>query len=400
MKIVKNKIDLFSNNDKKNESSLKIKSPSKPISYDAIKEKSDRTLTPLNLYEYGMGIKEIEASFIQYGEKQVFVTKPIEIPGNVMEVQLDSNESHPVFDNVSGKTSDRQTSIEYSLSFQDKPGLLDWIPILPKNQTLIKSERLLIKNQIGILRFPSNMPTLKVYENGLLLEKDEYVIVSNLEIKINDYQSSSSYTVDYVPDTFISDPWTFKTDEHATQLVTITERFPKGTAFNKTITLSHDPYVDLNKIVKEDNYNPNTSEYKPIKVKIEEASIQGRNNVVLKTIEPYKEDLLNTSYTYNKTLYKNKSWSQLRDYDLDPNDYYGGFDYYHHKNKLTFTEHFNASQIRENLKYSHGKGEIVVTYQTIITSFRLKAILRRNALEETTATPFLNNFNLHFKTMN
>ena len=151
--------------------------------------------------------------------------------------------------------------------------------------------------------------------------------------------------------------------------------------------------------MEEPAYNPNTSAYKPIQVRLVDADIQGRNRKTLKLVDAYREELLATAYTYNKTLYRDKSWSELRAYDLNENSYYGGFDYYHWQNKLTFTEQFNVARLKENLAYTHGNATIEVTYQTLVTQFRLKVIVRRNSAQEQTATPKVADYRLRFKTM-
>lgn len=372
--------------------------PGKPGDVASNNEAKDIVFTPTTLYEYSLGIKDIQAKHIQYGERQAFVSRPFSVPGNVMEVELEAAEEHPFFDEINGKANNRQTSVEYSISYKTKPSMSDWVPILPKDQQHVQAERLFFAGNQAQLRFPAQMETIQVYENGLRLSPSQYILLSNESLSVVQYAPGSIYTVDYTPDEYQNNPWVFQANNYKDDIETITESFPAGTAFNKTIELTYHPYIDMQQVLNDAQYNPNTSSYKPIQVRIKDASLQGKNRTILKQVEPYHPALETEAYTYNKTLYKDKSWTPLRPYTIDSNDYYGGFDYYHWKNKLTFTEHFNALQRAENLPYTHGTGTIEVTYQTLVTNFRLKIVLRRNSASELTATPKVNQYRLRFKT--
>ena len=54
---------------------------------------------------------------------------------------------------------------------------------------------------------------------------------------------------------------------------------------------------------------------------------------------------------------------------------------------------------KENNKLTHGVSDIEVEYDYLVSSFRLKAILRKNTSEEITASPDLLNYKIKFKTM-
>ena len=109
---------------------VQITTPSNPQL--TVGQRTDEVLNPSALYEYSLGIKDIQARYISYGERQAYVSKVLDIPGNVMEIELDANEDHPVFDEVNGQASARQTSVEYYISYKAKPNLEDWIPLLQK----------------------------------------------------------------------------------------------------------------------------------------------------------------------------------------------------------------------------------------------------------------------------
>lgn len=360
----------------------------------------DTVEVPENLYVYSLGIKDILVKSVQYDEKEAFVTKPLKVTGNVMEIELESKEEHPIFDELDGSGLTQQTSLEYYISYKETPHINDWIPILPKEQKEVIGERLL-PNQIGQcqLRFKSIISSIKCYANGLLMEEGSFVVTAEDSIKINNYNPASIYTISYKPNSYRENPWVFKLSDYKKDVERITETFKQGTAYNKTIELNHSPFIDLTKIREEENYNPNTSDYKPIEVKLINADIQGPNNTLVKEIQPFSPMVDNLPFTYNKTLYQDKSWSDMKNYNLRPEDRYLGFDYYQWQNKLVFTEHFNVPSIPENRHHTHGNAHIEVSYDVLMTNFRLKVILRRNTSEARTATPKLQEFKLLFKTI-
>lgn len=363
-------------------------------------ENIDKLEMPDSLYAYSIGIKELEAKSIQYSEKQVYITKPLEVTGNVMEIQLETKEEHPIFDELDGEALRQQTSIEYYIAYKEQPNLNDWIAILPLGQEEVDGERLLPDNVgYATLRFKAIISSIRVYANGLRLKDGTYVINGEDNIRLRNYNPSVIYTVSYTPNAFRQDPWTFKLSDYKKDVKKVTETFTSGTAYNKSISLSNAPFIDLSRIREEENYNPNTSEYKPIQVTLKNADIQGPGNTTVKEIQPYKPELQNVPYTYNKTLYEDKSWSVMSNYNLREDEKYLGFDYYHYGDKLVFTEHFNVPKIPQNRHHTHGNADIEVTYDILISQFRLKAVLRRNTPLHRTATPKLQNYKLLFKTI-
>lgn len=373
--------------------------PSGAISYDSLIESKTTEIAPNSMFEYMMGVQSISAFSYNYNEREIFISKPINVEGNVVEIELETTENHPTFDSISGKANTRQTSIEYYITHKDNPNLDDWIPILPKGTEKVIGERLLPKNGEAFIIFPANMNSIKVYKNNLLLDETEFNIISNQQINIINYDESSIYTIDYIPNKKINNPHVIQLLEYKKEIQTKKEVF-RGTSFNKTVELESYPFVDYSLINEEEDYNPNVSIYRPIKVKLINASIAGRNKESIKFVDVFnKEDEHQPAFTYNKTLYKDKSWSELIPYSINPENLYNGFDYYQWKNKLIFTETFNAPQKKENINLTHGVADIEVEYQYLVSSFRIKAILRKNTSEEITASPDLLNYKIKFKTM-
>lgn len=352
--------------------------------------------TPTNMFEYMMGIKDISLTNETYTERQALVTKPIVVSGNVKEIELLTTENHPVFDSIGGIATTRRTSIEYYISYKDNPSLEDWKPILPKGEKKVIGERLFFNGKQATLRFAAELQTLVVFKDGIELSKDDILIINTKSISIPKLDAFSIYTINYTPESSIANPWTIEMDNFKSDVRTNKQVF-KGTAYNKSLQLDYYPYIDYAKIAAIQDYNPNTSTYKPISVRLINASLSGQNNTRIQTVNPYSKD--EKTYTYNKTLYKDKSWSSLVPYSIDPSKVYLGFDYYQWKNKLVFTETFNAAQTVNNRSLTHGLADIEVTYDYLATNFRLKAILRRNTASEITVTPELLDYTIKFKTI-
>lgn len=352
------------------------------------------SMSPDRLYTYSMGVSEIRANNNTYEESNAFVTKPIQVHENVLQISLDSIEEHPVFDEISGRANDRQTSIEYYVSMQSNPNLADWIPILPKQTEHVKSERLFFDGVNATTLFPFQISTLEVFRDGIRLKEEDYYILNNQQVQLTTINRDVIYTVNYTPNTFVKNPYLIEINDYKYNTTRMTEEFPQGTDVNKTITLSHVPYIDREKIIQEENYNPSTSDYKPIEVDIVNSRIQGPNGTLVNYVPSHKmrED---EPYMNNKTLYLDNSWSDMKRYNLEEG--YLGMDYYQYKNKITLAEHINIPMIIENEKETPGTGTIRVSYDALATEFRLKVILRRNTQKEITTTPKLKEYKLNFK---
>lgn len=367
--------------------------PSKP---DNIKSETsnNESFEPDSLYTYSMGIAEIQASNNTYEDVNIYVSKPININENVLEVNLSTIEEHPVFNEVSGRASDRQTSVEYYISLNERPSVSDWIPILPEETKKVKGERLIFEGINATALFPFRMHTVILYEDGVKMDESKYYIMNTQQVQVDGVKKERIYTIDYEPNTFIEDPYTLQVNDYKYKVERLTEEFTKGTDSNKTISLKHVPYIDKEKLIQFDDYNPNTSEYNPIDVRITEASIRDGVGGTVNYVPPKKvED--GEPFMYNKTLYLDNSWSDLENFSVENG--YLALDYYQYKNKLTFADHINIPMLEENELETPGTGTIRVSYDALVTEFRLKVILRRNTQKEITATPKVKEYNIKFK---
>lgn len=359
-------------------------------------------------YEYVQGIRNISISGEEYAPKSIYVTKPIEVPGNIVEASLSSEETHPLMDEVSGESTARQTSVEYYIAYEENPSVDDWHAILPEEQKEVLCELLMFRmNSAADLRFPAvatkdGNQQGRVYKDATLLDKSKWSFANGgRQIQLLEtYSPSSIYTIDYTPNTDIKNPWVLNVVQENLKKIRQVDRFPQGTNRNKTITLSKYPYVNYELINQTFAYEPNTSPYKPLSVRILSANIAGQNRTTYTEVQPYNGIDTQPVFTKNVTDYKTAAWKPLTPYSIKADDLYKGFDYFHEQNKLYFSETFNKADIQTNIETNHGNGTIEVSYEYLVSSFRIKIILRRNGPGVNSITPIVHSYALKLKSMN
>lgn len=358
-------------------------------------------------YEYLYGIKNLEIKHMQYENKSVYVSTPINAAGNVMSVSLASIEEHPLFDTLSGKAASRQTSVEYyiaSVGTNPNPALDDWYPILPEDVKRVQSELLMFGTaRTAQLRFAALIGSEQkpvVYKNGLEIDEDDWAFVdggTGMQLLVQK-DPTAIYTIDYTPNAEFYNPWNVDVNQSNSKPVKYTQIFENGTNHNKTVVLEKYPYVNYEKINQTAGYDPNLSDYVPIKVRLQEASIIGPSRVTYKEALPYNGKSQNI-FTKNITNYKTGNHEELKPYSIDTDTAYNGFEYYQEGNKLFFSETFNQADVYTNQQESHGNAKIAVEYEYLSSDFRVKIILRRNSTDENTLTPIVHEYTLKFKVM-
>ena len=361
----------------------------------------------LTKYEYQYGLKNLEIKHTQYANKSIYVSTPIQVAGNVMSVSLKATEEHPLFDGLNGKAADRQTSIEYyiaSVGMNPNPTLDEWLPILPEGQKEVRSELLLFGTaRTAELRFPALIGAKSspiVYKNGLAMEADEWSFIDGgigMQLLV-EKDPTAMYTIDYTPNAEFYNPWNVDVNQATLKPISHTQVFEHGTNHNKTIVLEKYPYINYEKINMTENYDPNLSDYVPIQVRLQDASIIGPSRVTYKEVPAYNGGSQYV-YTKNVTDYKTGTHEPLTAYSIDTETAYNGFDYYHEGDKLVFSQTFNKADIYINDQDSHGNATIVVDYEYLSSDFRMKIILRRNSTDENTLTPIVHDYTLKFKVM-
>jgi hypothetical protein len=353
-------------------------------------------------YLYGYGIKNIAINNTTYESSGVFVSKPMTIKGNIVELSLLANEEHPLFDGLGGKASPRMTSVEYYIAYKNSPNANDWHPILPEGQTNVLSERLFFLNSTAKLRFYAKLTEeTSVHKNGIKLSTDKWCFTEKgaslqlLEVR----DLTAIYTINYTPDPAYYNPWLLKVTDKDAVRRTHTDLFRDGTSANKNVTLSYYPYTDYETINKAETFDANIDVYRPFKVYLQNAQIAISGGKNVDTVLPQANAVVNTPFTKNVTDYKNGINKALNPYSINPDSKYLGFEYKQERNQLVFSETFNRATINGNENEVHGNAEIAVEYEYLETNFRIKIIVRKNSGNNIIMSPRVNDYQIKFKVM-
>jgi hypothetical protein len=353
------------------------------------KKKKKDPVVQFNKNEYSVGLFDIKASLMAYENTGIYISKPFDIKGNPIEVELQAYESHPAFDGA-GQAATRQTSIEYYITYVNSPTVEQWLPILPRDERTVKNELLIFKSStIATLRFVLlQEESINVYENGIRMLNHEWEIhpdCKHVQIKKGRFIPSNKYTIDYTPNASNYNPWTVNLIENGLSPIITKETFTFGTNRNGTLYLSRHPYV---------NKETDTT---PIRVTLINANIASPSYVG----DPYTlitdTEEEHEPFTKNITNYQGDS-PALKRYSIKEEDLYLGFEYLHDGDQLQFTETFTNSNDIENKEINHGDADIEVEYKILAPVIRLKAILR-NTSNEPLITPSLNKYVIYFNIM-
>jgi hypothetical protein len=351
-----------------------------------------------HLYRYTYGVKDIQVRYKEFSDSSVFVTKPYEIDGNILEVSLAADESNYMVQSTNNATSPFDTTIEYYITFKENPRYDEWIPILPSGQAIVNEYLFTDGTKRGKLRFQCNISKeVTVYKNGVKISNDHWSYCSDNSIVIDKYfDKYAIYTVSYYPDILANDPWNVELKPEDRQITPFLspdgsegEVFKNGTDRNGTILLSKTPYIDYEKI------NSGVAGYNPLDVTLFNGVIAGPNRTVYSTIT---KDT--TPATKNVTDYRTLNDTSLKPYDPTVTNSvmtYPYFEYLQDGRKVYFTETFNNSGIVSNMPTNHGDAWIRVKYNYLRSQFRFKAILRNVSSRTDSLTPSINNYSLIFK---
>lgn len=314
--------------------------------------KSDSYLSSLSKCRYQYGFYNISPNFVEFEEAGVFVTNDFSSTGNIRSIMLEAEETLP------GSNGTVLTDIEYYISTGDSLNAKDWLPILPVNRQEIKSERLQLDGDYCTLRFPATY-LLSIQSSGqLLTEGQDFQVVrdSNQQIigvRINGYLSTSIYAAHYVP------------SSEAKELTLIEGYKPKLSNITESISATGVTYYDLS----EHPYQETDTEF-PTEIKLFDKET-GR---VLSQ---------NSGDVICVTEYMNPEESYL---NFDPNS--SKIQYYTYKNQIFFSQPIPSNY------------DIEINYQHSVSSFCVKAILRRNSREHKWLTPRLSKLKLKVDTVN
>lgn len=354
-------------------------------------------------YKYQYGIRDIKLGTISYKKKAVYVSKPISVDGNAKEIELNTVETHPYFDEATGELSTRRTAIEYYIAPVREnytPSLDEWIPILPSSEKKIQCEFLLFENKnTARLRFNASLSAgdMVVYKNDIAMDSSEWFLIDGgAAIQFEEeVDTISEYTVSYTPSIELSNPWAVEITKDMITPISQYDEFPAGADHNNRIELSKYPFVDYEEINQIKDYDPNTSNYQPFSISLFDANIVGKNRSIIRNVGPYIEEHVSTK---NITNYKTDEQVQLRRYSINPDNEYPYFDYKQDGKFITFSERFNGAELVENTKTSSGNASIGVRYEYMSSMFRVKAIICSSQENSSTVSPMLSEYTLKIRT--
>lgn len=361
-----------------------------------------------NYYKYEYGIKNINIHFKEFKESAVYVSKPIYIEGNIGEVSLSTLEHNPKEKLYNKGINPYDSSLEYYITFNDRPTEEDWIPLMPIEKERVDNELLHFgEGRVAKLRFKCNQAKKKsVYKDGVKLNKQFWSLNPDNTVRIDkDFNPYSKYTISYYPDLNLGSPWDINLRPEDKEIVKYRNKdgiagevFTNGTNRNGEIRLSRYPYVDYARLESDEDYQP-------IRVTLESKDdihgLSAPNGDTLTKVGPTSEKI-DGIITKNMTDYEKGNTPNLQPYNTIINQETGlpinpKFEYSHQGRKLCFTETFSNTSLISNQEINHGDANIKVDYEYIRTKARLKIIFRNTSNSKKVITPILRNYNLIFK---
>lgn len=162
-------------------------------------------LEKIDMYEYSFSIRSIEFATVKnnQSDKACFVSKKIPFTGYPLAMKVFLTEGKNLI-NLNNYDYDLKDPISYELSISNTEipiSEFDWTPILPYGSNKINSEVLFFdqQTQIAKTRFYHIKETFKLYENGYLLDANNYILKENQIILIN-FNPNSTYVCEYYTD--------------------------------------------------------------------------------------------------------------------------------------------------------------------------------------------------------
>jgi len=148
-------------------------------------------------YDYTIGISVIQLATITYQPLAYYESPEFVTNGTVVQVQLDSDEIHPVFLEDDDTVAYRQTSIEYEIETSPDTRF----PILPISSLegenyIVRDEWVRLTRNLGRLRFTPVANAVTVRRNGTRISMLD-VTVNGRDIHVTNADRNAIYTVTY-----------------------------------------------------------------------------------------------------------------------------------------------------------------------------------------------------------
>lgn len=296
-------------------------------------EKNNRKVVK---YEYNYGFYNIGCFNNHFDRTGMYIGKDIRLDSNIKNIKITTDEDHQL-DSLGNSVTD----IEYYITVTESPTSSDWVPIMPVNKEIIKSETLFITaGTRAYLRFEAD-EVYSVMKNGEAIPTDsnEYHLDTNERtgkiwcVQIFNYDYDAVYSISYKPVPG------HKEIDFSDKIATSIQSFCGGES--NYFKLENDPFID-----KTLNY---------CSIKLTDTSGTG-NEIEVENVT----DVSNQSYSY-------------KNFDYSSNKY----QFYINKNIVYFNKPISDDYI------------IDVSYRHLVSKFKLKALFRRNTTKDGWLTPIL-----------
>lgn len=355
-----------------------------------------KSWSAVNKLSYLYGAYNISVFGRKYRSQSIYLTKPLPLSTNASRVSLHTTEKHhdleigpEVKDTLTGSGQPRDTAritdIEYYLTHKKNPTATDWKPILPAGKQYVQGELLmgdLIQGTpaefsgLNLVTYSFRFPVVSdksvvLRRNGVVMNPSTYIISEDgrkIGIHQKFYAASSIYTVDYKP---TDDAWFYVLDESAgitpTQYIDKngeTGEFFSQADVNNSITLKHKPYLFRKDLF---SYHEKENTYEQDQERL--SSLAPEFPMIIR---------VNGEEFQNITNYATNAYDPER---LQENE---GKAFAQVGTSIVFGKPIDGSRI-ENIN---------VDYYYVATDIRMKAILRRNSVEDESVTPALYDYHI------
>lgn len=319
--------------------------------------------------EYQYGLYNVSFRRNEFHTTGIYVSDSIPVAGNIKNFRLETTESHP---HVEGAPA--FSDIEYAVHDGNQ-----WHDILPFNKTAVDAELLLPKLNNGRHEATTRFVVasgFEVLKDGQPVGDKAVLLTDGQTVVFAEYDPSAFYTASYIPS---PDTWSVDFAESARDFFgtlapkRVVETF-QGTNQNNTVQLSRHPFIDRARLNAEPyDYDASylANDFVPIEVTLLDSS-------GYRIEQPFNEQQTTlairnrTDYLGGGTVY------------LDPFD-----------DHTTFYQYVvEGDTIRFNVPIPSDT-RVIVSYPSLVSDVRLRAILRRNSASHHGLTPVLEGYVAH-----